>query len=54
MITLKRVLYGLGVIALILGIYGFYSRLVIGERDVNYGSYVNWGLWVAQTLPLRV
>jgi protein NrfD len=50
MITLKRVLYVLGIVALILGLYGFYSRLFIGERDVNYGSYVNWGLWVAMYL----
>lgn len=50
MVTLKRFLYLLGVIAVLLGIYGFYSRLFIGERDVNYGSYVNWGLWVAMYL----
>jgi protein NrfD len=47
MITTKRVLYGIAIVAIILGIYGFYSRLLFGERDVNYGSYVNWGLWVA-------
>lgn len=47
MLTLKRALYVLAVIALVLGVYGFYSRLLFGERDVNYGSYVNWGLWVA-------
>ena len=50
MITLKRVLYALAVVALLLGLYGFFSRLVYGERDVNYGSYVNWGLWVAMYL----
>jgi molybdopterin-containing oxidoreductase family membrane subunit len=50
MITAKRVLYVLAIIAVILGIYGFYSRLFIGEREVNYGSYVNWGLWVAMYL----
>lgn len=48
--TVKRVLYVLGIAALILGLYGFYSRLFIGERDVNYGSYVTWGLWVAMYL----
>ncbi len=48
--TVKRVLYVLGIVALILGLYGFYSRLFIGERDVNYGSYVTWGLWVAMYL----
>lgn len=50
MLTLKRFLYLLGILAILLGIYGFYSRLFIGERDVNYGSYVNWGLWVAMYL----
>jgi protein NrfD len=50
MISLRRIIYALGVIALLLGLYGFYSRLVFGERDVNYGSYVNWGLWVAMYL----
>lgn len=50
MFTIKRVLYVLGIVALLLGLYGFFSRLVFGERDVNYGSYVNWGLWVAMYL----
>jgi molybdopterin-containing oxidoreductase family membrane subunit len=48
--NVKRLLYVLGVVALLLGGYGFYSRLFIGERDVNYGSYVTWGLWVAMYL----
>ncbi len=47
---LKRILYALGTLAVLAGLYGFYSRLFIGERDVNYGSYVNWGLWVAMYL----
>ena len=47
MITTKRALYGMAILAVAVGVYGFYSRLVFGERDVNYGSYVNWGLWVA-------
>ncbi len=47
---LKKILYGFGAVALLLGLYGFYNRLFIGERDVNYGSYVNWGLWVAMYL----
>lgn len=50
MITTKRVLYVLAIVAIFLGVYGFYSRLFIGEREVNYGSYVNWGLWVAMYL----
>jgi molybdopterin-containing oxidoreductase family membrane subunit len=47
---IKKVLYVLGAIAVLLGLYGFYSRLFVGERDVNYGSYVTWGLWVAMYL----
>lgn len=47
---IKKALYVLGAIAVLLGLYGFYSRLFIGERDVNYGSYVTWGLWVAMYL----
>lgn len=47
MLTMKRVLYAVALVAILLGAYGFYSRLLFGERDVNYGSYVNWGLWVA-------
>jgi protein NrfD len=49
-VTIKRILYVLAIVALVLGIYGFGSRLLFGERDVNYGSYVNWGLWVAMYL----
>ena len=48
--TIKKVLYGLGALALLFGLYGFYTRLFVGERDVNYGSYVTWGLWVAMYL----
>lgn len=48
--TLKRILYLLGALAVLFGLYGFYVRLFVGERDVNYGSYVTWGLWVAMYL----
>ncbi|MBI3243482.1 MAG: polysulfide reductase NrfD [Chloroflexi bacterium] len=47
---IKKALYGLGAVALLLGLWGFYTRLFVGERDVNYGSYVPWGLWVAMYL----
>jgi protein NrfD len=47
---IKKLLYALGAIAVLLGLYGFYTRLFVGERDVNYGSYVTWGLWVAMYL----
>ena len=45
--NLKRLTYYVGGILFLAGLYGFYVRLFIGERDVNYGSYVVWGLWVA-------
>lgn len=48
--NLKRITYLVGGLLLLLGLYGFGSRLFIGERDVNYGSYVVWGLWVATYL----
>lgn len=46
----KRIVYVLGILAVVIGIYGFYNRLFVGEREVNYGSYVTWGLWVAMYL----
>lgn len=49
MIT-KRLTYAVGALALLAGIWGIYTRLFVGERDVNYGSYVVWGLWVAMYL----
>ncbi len=49
---IKKVLYALGVLAVVLGIYGFFNRLTVGEQAVNYGSYVTWGLWVAMYLFL--
>lgn len=48
--NLKRLTYIVGGLLLFLGLYGFGSRLIVGERDVNYGSYVVWGLWVAMYL----
>lgn len=48
--NIKRLFYLLGIVAIALGIWGFGNRLLFGERDVNYGSYVTWGLWVAMYL----
>ena len=48
--NLKRLTYGVGGLLLVLGLYGFITRMFVGERDVNYGSYVVWGLWVAMYL----
>ncbi|MBI2759129.1 MAG: polysulfide reductase NrfD [Chloroflexi bacterium] len=47
-----RIALLVGVVAFIFGISGLYTRLFVGERGVNYGSYVPWGLWVAMYLFL--
>jgi len=44
---LKKIIYAIGVIALLIGLWGFYERLMFGEKFVSYGSNVVWGLWVA-------
>jgi molybdopterin-containing oxidoreductase family membrane subunit len=46
----KRLTYVVGALAFLAGVWGIYTRLFVGERDVNYGSYVVWGLWVAMYL----
>lgn len=46
----KKLTYAVGALALLAGLWGLYTRLFVGERDVNYGSYVVWGLWVAMYL----
>lgn len=46
----KKVIYALGGVALVIGLWGFYDRFVSGHANANYGSYVVWGLWVAMYL----
>ncbi|HLB48174.1 MAG TPA: NrfD/PsrC family molybdoenzyme membrane anchor subunit [Anaerolineales bacterium] len=46
----KKVLYALGGLALLVGLWGFYDRFVNGHQNMAYGSYVVWGLWVAMYL----
>lgn len=48
----SRIALIVGAVALILGISGLYTRLFVSEREVGYGSYVVWGLWVAMYLFL--
>ncbi len=48
--TVKHVLYGLGGLALLVGLWGLYDRLAFGHMNAAYGSYVVWGLWVAMYL----
>lgn len=47
---LKRALYLLGGLALLIGAWGVIDRLTTGHEQANYGSYVVWGLWVAMYL----
>ena len=47
---LKKLFYILSGIALLIGIWGVYSRLTTGHTQANYGSYVVWGLWVSMYL----
>lgn len=48
----SRIALLVGAVALIFGISGLYTRLFVSEREVGYGSYVVWGLWVAMYLFL--
>jgi molybdopterin-containing oxidoreductase family membrane subunit len=50
MFTARKVLYVLGALALVIGVWGIYDRLAFGHANADYGSYVVWGLWVAMYL----
>ncbi len=43
----KKIAYVLGVLALLIGLWGFYDRFAFGDQNAAYGSFVTWGLWVA-------
>ena len=42
-----KFIWTLTIVALIVGLFGLFNRLVYGHINANYGSYVPWGLWVA-------
>jgi len=44
---MKKVLWILWAVALLLGGVGVYYRLTTGHELAGYGSYIPWGLWVA-------
>ena len=52
MSAFERTTLIVGALAFVLGIWGLYTRLFVGEREVGYGSYVVWGLWIAMYLFL--
>jgi molybdopterin-containing oxidoreductase family membrane subunit len=45
--TLKSAFWGLGIALIIAGSWAWIDRWVNAEKNVNYGSVVPWGLWVA-------
>jgi protein NrfD len=45
--ALKRLFWMAGVIFFVVGLVGWFDRLVYGHVHANYGSVVTWGLWVA-------
>lgn len=44
---MRRILYGLAILAVLFGLWGIYDRVAYGHQNAAYGSYVVWGLWVA-------
>jgi protein NrfD len=44
----NNIIFALGLIGLVAGSFGLWDRLVNGHTNAAYGSYVPWGLWVAQ------
>lgn len=43
----KRLFWAAGTVLFLAGLFGWYSRLVNGHADANYGSVIPWGLWIA-------
>jgi protein NrfD len=50
--SIKRIAWAIWVIAIAWGVFGVAQRLLHGELQVNYGSYIPWGLWVAAKVYL--
>jgi protein NrfD len=46
-LTANHILWGAGILALLIGAIGLVQRLLEGLRPTALGSYVPWGLWVA-------
>jgi protein NrfD len=44
----NNIIFALGLIGLVAGSFGLWDRLANGHTNAAYGSYVPWGLWVAQ------
>jgi protein NrfD len=46
-LTTNNILWGVGILALLVGSIGLFQRFAEGLRPTALGSYVPWGLWVA-------
>ena len=44
---IDRLFWSLVIIGFFVGLFGIADRLLNGHSNLNYGSYVPWGLWVA-------
>jgi protein NrfD len=44
----NKIIFALGLVGLVAGSFGLWDRLANGHSNAGYGSYVPWGLWVAQ------
>lgn len=47
---LRKSLYGLAILLILAGLWGFYVRFATGHEQAAYGSYVVWGIWMTQYL----
>jgi len=45
--SFKWIAWIIWIVAMIWGVFGVSQRMLHGELQVNYGSYIPWGLWVA-------
>lgn len=45
--TLPKIIWGVALVAFLVGLVGLYQRFTLGHQAANYGSYVPWGLWIA-------
>ncbi len=52
MLKLNKALIPLLLILVVLGLFGAWDRLVNGEKQLNLGSYLPWGLWVGSYIYL--
>ena len=52
MLKITKALIPLLLILVVLGFFGTWDRLIHGEKNLNLGSYLPWGLWVGSYIYL--